>query len=523
MTKRPYLLIPLLATLPFLFYAFTGYGGHDFRFHVTAWLELHQAWRAHEFTLGWSSLSQFGYGDPRFTFYPPLSLLLGTALTFLLPVHLVPAVIPWLILTIAGLAMYSGAARLLPAENRLPASLAYMFNPYLLLTLIARYAVAEAWVQALFPLTFYFFYLAAARHRHRASLLLSLLLALGWLTNIPAAIILAYTLTVLAIVLAMLRRTIRPVILVAFSQLAGLLLAAFRLLPAFAERHWIAPSALLGYSFRDEMPTPHQHHILVLVCALFMLIAAAIALLSARLALPSTTRPRTFLITLLTLAAISVLFELPLSNPLWDVLPELPFVQFPFRFLFLLSLTSTLLLFSADATGRLRRPALALSAALALLPFLAFARLLPLNRFPVMAEAEEAWSQGFEGTPEYLPATATLIPSTLPPQCPSRALTTLPNERLLEIQSPTPCLLDLPVFFYPFWSATLDGATHTPIGPGPSGLLQATLPPGTHRIDVRFNPTSPLRNLASLISAVTLLVLLTFALVRKNKSAPAAP
>lgn len=507
MTKRPYLLIPLAAILPFLFYAVTGYGGHDFRFHVTAWLELHQAWRAHEFTLGWSSLSQYAHGDPRFTFYPPLSLLIGTILTFLLPFRLVPAAIPWLILTTAGLAMYFGAARLLPPQHRLPASLAYMFNPYLLLTLIARYAVAEAWVQALFPLTFFWFYQTVTSRSRRSTAALSLLLAVGWLTNIPAAIIVAYSLTLLALLLAIHQRSPNPALLTGVAQAAALLLAAFRLLPAYTERRWIAPKALLGYDFRDQMPTPHQHHILVLVCALFTCVAAAISLLSARQALPQ--RPRTLPFTLLTLGAISFFFELPLSDPLWARLPELAYVQFPFRFLFLLSLTSTLLLFYPDNAPRLRPAALAVSAALALLPFVAFARLLPLNRFPSIEQARAAASTGFEGTPEYVPARPSSVSPINAQPCAVQSLQADPNERLLATQATTPCRLTLPVFYYPFWTATLD-ASPLPIAADTNGFIQTTIPPGTHRIDLRFAPSSPTRTLANLISLATLLVIAPF-------------
>ena len=73
---RSALLLPFFALLPTCLWMVCGYGGQDFDFHVPSWLELHRAWAAHEWRLGWAAGAQYGFGEPRFPFYPPLSLLL---------------------------------------------------------------------------------------------------------------------------------------------------------------------------------------------------------------------------------------------------------------------------------------------------------------------------------------------------------------------------------------------------------------------------------------------------------------
>ena len=201
-SRHDWVFLPVLALLPLLFYSLAGYGGDDYRFHITSWIELHNAWSAHEWTLGWSQWSQYGFGEPRFCFYPPISLLIGSALTFLMPLRLVPATVVWLAVSLGGLTMYMVAGRMLPREQRLNAAILYMFNPYLVLTIVKRFAIAELWVQALLPLTFLCFYVAVSAYRVRAIALFACLLAFGWLTNIPEAIAIFYAFGLLALVLA---------------------------------------------------------------------------------------------------------------------------------------------------------------------------------------------------------------------------------------------------------------------------------------------------------------------------------
>ncbi len=54
--RRSPLLIVALALVPTLLYIVAGYGGEDFYFHAASWLELHQAWSHHEWTLAWGAV-----------------------------------------------------------------------------------------------------------------------------------------------------------------------------------------------------------------------------------------------------------------------------------------------------------------------------------------------------------------------------------------------------------------------------------------------------------------------------------
>jgi len=69
----------------------------------------------------------------------------------------------------------------------------------------------------------------------------------------------------------------------------------------------------------------------------------------------------------------------------------------------------------------------------------------------------------------------------------------------VRVQSPAAGPLRFLTYYYPGWSATVDGAP-VPIRPeGPLGLITLDLPAGEHLVSIRFGET-PLRRAANCIS-----------------------
>ncbi len=404
---RSFLLLPLLALLPIPLWILFGYGGQDFDFHIPSWLELHAAWQAHEWRLGWAASAQYGYGEPRFCFYPPLSFLVGGLLSFVVPLRLLPGAVAWLALFAAAASMWVAWGRLVGERHRLLASVAYMWNWYLLSCVVIRYAIAEVWVLAMLPLLFLFFYIGTVEARPKAVPGLALFLALAWLTNIPGSIVLFYSLGCTAVVVAWQRRSAKPLVLFALAEAGALGASAFRLLPALAESKLIQTQGLLHtLDFRNSLlfrhiPPPHAF-IYFMDCSAVLL---GFLLLAAfwRQRQPNALRLSPFI----TFLFLMLFFEEPLSIPVWRVLPQLAYVAFAFRFLGLFSLAAVFLVIGLRGSKRFRSAVVVLMISFSLYPFFFFSHnLFSFEHFPDLQTARNRWMQGYEGMHEYVPATA---------------------------------------------------------------------------------------------------------------------
>jgi hypothetical protein len=555
--------LALLALIPIIPYALLGYAGQDLPFHLSSWLDLRDGWLTGRLAPGWSAAANFGLGDPHLTLYPPVSMYLGGLLALVLPLGVAPAAFVWLCVFLSGLAMYSVGGEFLPERDRLPAAALYILSPYLLATALVRFAAAELLVTAWLPFVVLFLHrtlwpraleAAPLRSRARPTVLLALLLALTWITDIPAAIVLAYGLFTAALACACLQRSARPLLHLALANALALALAAFYLAPALTERNWISASALtranpgllLLFMPQSGLPSIVRNSPLVFACWLFLCVQAFILITFAtrqgawvphvsllRRGAPTTSLapPQARMATLATLALAAVLFELPLAYPLWRYLPELPFVQFPFRFLALLGVVLPLLLFmprldesplTFPRPGR-RRACVAV-ASLSLIALLGYLSMTGLadRRIPPLA----AFAAAGATAPEYLPAGATRpnaplhlepaepVPSASADSCTAYPAQISPNLRAFRIRAAAPCRLRIALFFYPYWRAFDETHHPLPITRDPNGLLLVDIPAGDHLIALAFHPESPVRTASEILSILALTLTAVLLLVR---------
>jgi hypothetical protein len=534
MTIRRFALIAALALLPVIPYMLLGYTGQDLPFHVCSWLELRDGWLAGHPGPGWAGAANFGRGDPHLTLYPPLSYFLGALLTLVLPLKFAPAAFAWLALVLSGLAMHAASKPFVAERDRLLAAVLYMLGPYTITTSLVRYAAAELLVQAWLPLIALYFYEAVQvsrteapkpRTARRALLLLGLLLGLSWTTNIPASIVLLYSLGTAAVLCALLQRSLLPLLRIVLAEALAAALAAFHLLPVWAERDWVHPNTLLRidplqlllfmphYTFNDSP--------LLVVCWIFLCVQAALAAACLRKrVLPLSSDPAVPIWA--AFAAASFLLQSPLAIPLWQHAPELRFVQFPLRFLSVIGVALPLMLLSRGTRRALRRPACILTGVLSVTPFLMYLseQAVAANRSPPLPELLASWRR--KGAPEYLPA-GTLMPAgpsgfpALSSVAPSNALAADPlcrtemereraDQRVFRTLSEVPCRVRLAVFFYPYWRASDERHRGLSISREPTGFLLIDVPAGAHTVSLDFRAASPTRTASRLVSLMAVLL-----------------
>jgi len=333
--------------------------GHDFRFHIASWMDVRGQWREGILFPRWAEWANWGFGEPRFIFYPPLSWMIGAALGSLLPWRMAPGAFIWLALTVAGLSMGRLARDGLSRPYANLAAVLYVANPYHLVMVYYRSAFGELLGVALLPLLFWAV-LRVIGGEWRQVPSLAVVLAGIWLSNLPAAVIATYGLVVALATGSVLKRSFRPVVLGLSAGAGGLALACCYVLPAAWEQSWVQIREVVSDNFRPSAnflftrandPAFVAFNWQVSWVAAGLIVAAAVAALL-------TIKKRAEIFPtwwiLSVLGVVSTVMMLPLSLWLWRVLPKLWFIQFPWRWLDILDVVACFLASAAIAALRSR-------------------------------------------------------------------------------------------------------------------------------------------------------------------------
>lgn len=389
--------------------------GHDFEFHLNSWMEVLGQWRLGILYPRWASLAHYGYGEARFIFYPPASWMLGAALGSILPWKIVPNAYAWIAMTLSGCFMFLLTRRFLDRRDSIFAAALYAANPYYMVIVYWRSAFAELLVGVLLPLLL----LAILRLENgieqkedrNSILFLALIVAAAWLTNIPAAVMLTYSMALLLTVVAIQRHSVRPLIQGAAAVLFGLALAGFYIVPVLYEQNWVEIAQVMAPGLRPQdnfiftsLNDPDHDHFNRLIS---LLSVAQIALLAIFCFISRPWRlraPRLWWMLVAWFAACTLLL-CSVSLPLYRFLPELRYVQLPLRWLLCLNVV-----FAALATLATKRRLTRALICLAMFGLLAFVWHKVQNPWwddaGDVAEMQDHQldGTGYEGIDEYVPS-----------------------------------------------------------------------------------------------------------------------
>ena len=405
----PFVLIPAVAlavVLPFFWLGIPS--GHDFEVHFNSWVEVVDHWKQGVLYPHWAAMAHYGYGEARFIFYPPISWQLGGVLGMILPWKLVPGVYIWIALTLSGSSMFWLAKRWLPRQDALFAAAVYAANPYHLVIVYWRSAMAELLAAAYLPLLL-LFVLRSDEDGPRVVVPLSLLIAMGWLTNLPSAVMMNYSLALLVLCVAILRRSFPVLAFGAAAVVLGIALAAFYLVPVVHQENWVNIGQVLSPGVRPQDnflfttsrdPDHNRFNLLTSTVAMWQIAIAAAALFLAR-----RLAKRELWWAIAAWSVVSGALMAKLTLPLWMHLSELRFVQFPWRWLLCLNVPFALLLVLATRRWWLR--ALLYAAMIAMVLLLWHRVQVPWwdNGADIREMVDNQHDgPGYEGTDEYVPA-----------------------------------------------------------------------------------------------------------------------
>lgn len=529
------------------------YDSHDGLLNVHRLFELEKCIADGPVPCRWAPDMGYGYGIPLFVFYPPFSTWVCFGFRALGASHIDAVKLAMLASFVVGaLAMFALANRFFGPRGAVVAAVLYTFAPYRAVDVFARGALAEAWGIALLPLVFLAGERAMNSRWHAWDS--GLLCAGAW-----CALLLTHNLTTLMAAPAYAawclmwlvsgarsgrRRTWRSLAPFAAGHLLGLGLSAFYLLPSLLEQahaHTGTLSTLYSWaryennflSFSELLfgSTPWGYGAFRQPGGISLFVGGlhwGLALVAACLIAGTLWRRRHLdaagrAALLLGLAGTAAaLMTVAVSKSIWDAVPALAFLQFPWRFLAIASFGFS---FAAGWLAvRSTQPTWLTSALAGVVVVLAigsgFDRFAPATMIPVEDEAlanARAVASARHGLFDFLPIGVDLsavpkrAPASLPPAVEAvegdlsvthirRASHAIEFEAVVAGASPVVARIN--VFDFPGWTVSLDGAPlpHTSHD-DPLARIHVALPPGRHEVSVRFERT-PVRRLAESVSVV---------------------
>jgi hypothetical protein len=520
--------------------------GHDFSFHVASWMDAAAQWREGILFPRWAEGANHGFGEPRFIFYPPISWMFGAALGLLVSWIFVPAVFIVLTQTLAGLCAFALGRRLFPRRGALVCAVCYAANPYALLIVYVRSDFAEQLALAFFPLLF----LAAAevfglfdppaRSARRSIVFLAITFAVVWLTNAPAGVVASYSLAMLFVWTAAKKKSWRPLLHGSAALSLGFGLAGFYLLPAAYEQRWVNISLALAsglqpsQNFLYAVIADAEHNAFNRIASNTAVLMIAFTGIFAALSFPrsrSSAQPlkKSLWGTLVALSVTAAFLMLRISNILWEALPKLRFVQFPWRWMSILAIPVVVFISAAISQKRARgyRAAAMIAAVLAILASTATYMVRhtwwDTEDVPVLLEALQN-DEGFEGVDEYDPLgdDHSLLPEKLKrlmvtptPEAEARLKSSAEvtvqrwtaERKEMRITTREPAVLKLRLLDYPAWRVEVNEAVVVPEQTGETDQIIVPLVTGSSRVSVHFIRT-PDRTIGGVISAASILIAL---------------
>jgi len=517
--------------------------GHDAGTHLTYVYRLDHALSEGQFPVRWVEATKTGHGQPLFNFYQVgFSYVVAFVHLFVPLSHALKATPPLLWWTGAGF-MFLLCRRfgLLPAAV---ATVVFGLSPYLIVDVFVRAAYPE-----FAAITFGVGVLWALDRLLTTPSpafvpLLAVLTGLTLICHLPATLIMIPMFAGYAWHLWLSRQTTPERLLQAAHGAAlGVGLASFYLLPALLEFDLIqAPLLTIGAgSFTEHFVPLHQFlrfgfdyswnfgnslknvddliplHIAAVEWGLM---AAAGCVLFAQVARGRVDGRGAALAVWLGVVALALFMMTAASRSVWDGLAPLGYVQFPWRFLLLVSIAAGAMAAPLVSLLDRRAQALALVAVVALQTNIYHRQLRPSRYVP--AEVADIDNPAWRDTPEgqdwgYIDFAFDPVGVTEHPEDDIgrwqttrgagriHEQTVMDDELVLDVSTERGMTVRINSPYFPGWTVRLnDAVTEVTVRPG-DRYMESAVPPGTHRLKAEFRNT-PVRTWANAVSLVSVLL-----------------
>jgi len=470
-----------------------------------------------QFLIRWASELNFGYGYPMFNFYPPAYFVLTFFVSKIihdvtLTMNLI-AVFFWIL---SGVGMYYWSKEFWGWRGALLSAVAYMYAPYHIQDIYVRSAFSEFSAFAFFPLILLSFYKINQR-AHRGYVLLGVFSVFALGCGHLMMLILFMPVAIFYLLFLYFEKKDFQGLGLSFLVLgAGLMTSAFFWLPVFWEKQFLNTVFLIPshvdfhhyfVSWQQLLHLPWGNTAdfdgISFQIGLVYLVLALVPLVFLR-------KKNLHYFFFLGVAAVAVFLLLPLSSFFWGSSSPLKFVQFPWRFLTIVSfavsfLAGSLMLMFKGKSANFVLPIVLVLIICTSIKFFRPVHYLNVDQVAVKNDLSSIFYLG-EGrtTPKWV-----LVPPLKPPLHKfefvhgngeiegDRVISSI--EHIAQIHAQVQSLVCFHSFYFPGWRVFVDGK-ETQIYPNnPYGVILFPVLPGEHSVRVVFGST-PVRSIAGVAS-----------------------
>ncbi len=488
----------------------------------------------------WSQYFGFGYGMPLFEFYAPLPYYFG-AIWYAIGLPVVIAV-KLVFLTATVLAVggaYLAGQAFGGKRAGLVAAVLFGVAPYRAVNLFVRGAVSESWAMAFFPWITWGIMLVVKRKKWGwlvlTASLVGLLLShnLSSLMFVPLSVVFGGA----ALLLSHGRRQLQAWVELVGAYILSVGLAAYYLFPAFLEKDLTQIGLIVGgyfdyrlhFVYIRQLITPYWGYggstwgvddglsffvgYGVLVGILAAIVGMAILLWQKRKkAVPELSQ----LILVFVLGAIALLMSIGKSEVIWNHVPLLSFIQFPWRWLAAAGWWLALAIgygvsFIPHRLGWVVVTAVLMITLGTQVSYYQPERYLDTAESLYYTTPDRIAKDMSKVLMDYVPQgfdytwaeNAPLLPGAIlvTPDINHQLQIDQPHHRRIQVNIEQPSMIEVGLASFPGWQVKLD---EQPIVASRSakGLIQVAIPAGTHVLDMQFGST-PIRTISDTVSSMT--------------------
>ncbi len=572
-----FLLLTLIITIPAFISLLNPwyFSMHDFQ-HIARLFLLDTGIHQGSLFPRWVDLLGFNFGYPLFNFYPPLIYYISEIF------RLLGATYVWSIksMIIAGYLVGAVGVYLLGRKlfsTNIAAVLAaalFTFFTYHATLVYVRGAFAEFWGMNLLPYAFLALELVRERKSLRSAVWFGVAFALIMLSHVFVGF--PFVLLCGVYVLLMIPwedKKIRFLVKTLLGGILGLGVSAFFWLPSMVERSYTLVDTILTRelaSYRIHFVQPIQFwyspwgyggsgagfadgmsfqlgkiHIVIMLASVLLF---SWGLMRKKISAPIA---RTFgIYTILLLSTLFLATEY--SRGVWDTIPQLQYLQFPWRMLSFTGLFISIVgAYAVDympsILGKRYRGALQYIFTLLIIGVLGMqygkyfrpSEYIAKHDGALTSFQELAWKvsgSSFEFSPRGVPLKKSRYDTSIfdieEKNVPKQSYqvyadnaqvtprVTHFNEKTFLVESPQNTMFQLNTFYFPGWVATIDGAPVEINATNRYRLIRIQVPSGSHSLEFRFEDT-PIRKTANVVSVLTvagMILLLGVGQLKKRKA-----